>query len=92
VRGDLWGCSCEDVTQDCPTCRQSWLWDDGVPMTYFGWRNLTKDEPGLEACGRLNAYGWADTKCTYKFKYICEKYIGMFEGSVVKFVAAHTML
>ena len=72
-------CTCEDpltTAGDCAECRESWVWSDRVPMTYYSWRSRSKEEPGVEACARLNFFGWADIACDYKLKYICERYIG----------------
>jgi len=77
--GQLPNCTCElenMLFEDCERCRESWVWADRVPMTHFAWRNVSREEPGLHDCGRLNALGWADMDCDYTFKYICEKYTG----------------
>ena len=75
-RGDDMSCTCTDPAQNCTACQQTWVWDDGVPMTYNAWRNSLVPDPGREACGRLNALGWADMRCDFLFYYICEVYVG----------------
>ena len=77
-RGALPNCTCELAAQAiaCVDCQASWVWSDRVPMTYFAWRTLIKDEPGLLNCGRLNSLGWADFDCDAKLGYICERYEG----------------
>ena len=78
-RGLDLNCICEDDPDiDCYMCRESWKWVDGSPMAYRykKWRTGFSIDPGIGGCGRLNLLGWADMRCNYTFRYICERYDG----------------
>ena len=71
-------CTCSSI-DDCDTCRASWSWSDGTPMSWWNW---LPQEPGAATCGRLSVDGWAEYDCEANYRLICERgtfsYISLF--------------
>ena len=66
-------CRCTSEGSACEACRATWTWIDGTPMTWWGaWASRRPDSTG-DQCVRITYTYWADYRCGYKFKYICER-------------------
>jgi len=71
MRGEYDDCNCTLAGSRCTVCKNSYVWSDGLSISYHSWSDPT--QPASEDCVRLRTSGWESEVCDTYLQYICER-------------------